>query len=247
MPVEKASLGKICTSCGRNNANALKFCLTCGLRFDLDLVQVYGPNMSSPSFCKRCGIDDPCNEKYCIVCGDLLPERGPAAAPQEKSDLAQPQAAQPRNITTQPRTRPPDRPIVQTHKRGITSGALFMLLAVCGSICGFGAAYMLKENQYLEYAATRLFWPRAGLVVYVKPSNCQASVSTLDRRHLLLTRADPHGNVNLSSLVNGDYRLTLTAPGCQTVAQIVRVAADRPTILGYPYPVTLPKRVSSQP
>jgi len=206
--------------------------------------------MSCPSFCKCCGIDDPYNEKYCIACGDLLPEPTPApvaAVVQANTELAKRQASQSRSNLTPPRTRTPTPAVMPAQKSGIASGALFIFLAACGMACGFGAAYMLNERQFLEYAADRVLWPHTGLVVYVKPSNCEATVSTLDRRHVLLAKADHHGNVNFSTLADGDYRLTLRAPGYETVGQIVKVSADRPTILGYPDPLTLPNRSSSQP
>jgi hypothetical protein len=243
MQVENASLGKVCASCGRNNANALKFCLTCGQQFSQDSVQVYGPDMFSPSFCKRCGIDDPYNEKFCIACGDDLPVPAPAqvAAPKGES------MSQSRTNIPRTRTPSPSQPIAGSQqKSGIASGALFPLLTACGAALGVLGAYMLNEHQLLEYAANRVLWPHSGLVIYVKPSSCEATVSTLDKKRVLLARADRHGNVNFDSLTDGDYRLTLTAPGYETVGQIVKVSADRPTILGYPDPVTLPNR-STQP
>jgi hypothetical protein len=202
--------------------------------------------MFSPSFCKRCGIDDPYNEKFCIACGDVLIVPVPVQESTAESAKSEPTS---RSRTSLGKTRIPtlSKPIAATAQRGrIASGAFFPLLAACGAACGIAAAYMLNEHQFLEYAANRILWPHSGLVVYVKPSSCEATVSTLDRRRVLLARADRHGNVSFGSLSDGDYRLTLTAPGYETVGQIVKVAADRPTILGYPNPVTLPNR-STQP
>jgi Double zinc ribbon len=242
MQVENASLGKVCTSCGRNNANALKFCLSCGQQFNTDSVQVYGPDMHAPSFCKRCGIDDPYNEIFCIACGDSL------AVPvsiKESADSTKVQSESPlRSSITKPPTSAPVTAPARTV--GTVPGALLTFLAVCGAACGVGVAYMLHEQHFFEYAANRILWPHSGLVVYVKPSNCEVTVSSLDRSRVLLAKPDRHGSLSFGSLSDGDYRLTLKAPGYETLGQVVKVAADHPTILGYPNPITLPNRSSTE-
>src|SRR5277367_5339741 len=124
MQVENAALGKVCTSCGRNNANALKFCLSCGQQFNTDSVQVYGPDMHSPSFCKRCGIDDPYNEQFCIACGDSLPAQAPAPVQEAVAVGKKTPSAQPvRSSFT--KTATPARVMAAPAKTGgIVSGAL---------------------------------------------------------------------------------------------------------------------------
>jgi hypothetical protein len=241
MPVENASLGKVCASCGRNNASALKFCLTCGQQFGEDSVQVYGPDMSSPTFCKRCGIDDPYNEKFCIACGDAL------TVAVNLAELAEPGH---RQATTRLKASfsKPGQPVFRfaAPQGSIASGAL-LLFMVCGAACGVGIAFLLKQHDVFSYFSSRLIWPRSGLVVYVKPSNCKATVSTLDRRRVFLARGDRHGNLKFGALTDGDYRLTITAPGYETVGQLVTVVSNRPTIIGYPDPITLPNRSPTEP
>jgi len=200
--------------------------------------------MHAPTFCRRCGIDDPYNEKFCISCGDSLgspPPLPPFEATVEP--IRQPTTVRSALAKT---TVSPAAVAMPSRSVGIVSGALLAFFAVCGAACGVGLAYMLNEQQFFEYAVNRILWPHSGLVVYVKPSNCEATVSSLDRRRIMLARPDHHGNLSFNSLSDGDYRLTLTAPGYETLGQIVKVAADHPTILGYPNPVTLPNRSAAE-
>jgi len=234
MQVENAPAAKVCTACGRKNANSLKFCLTCGQQFSADSVLVYGPDRSSPTFCKGCGIDDPLNEKYCIACGNSMQ---PSVTVVQQTDVAKKEVGN--QLRSSLARSSPNTALARKESSTVTLALLFSVLIV-GTICGVGAAIAVNDSHLLSYALNRMFWPRSGLVVYVKPTNSLATVTTLDQRKRFLAKADRHGNLTLSTLTDGEYRLTLRAPGCKTLAQIVKIAANRATILGYPDPLTLP-------
>lgn len=238
MQVENAPAAKVCTSCGRTNANSLKFCLTCGQQFSADSVLVYGPDRSSPTFCKGCGIDDPLNEKYCIACGNSM--QVPVTVVQQ-TELGKKEVGN--QLRSSLARKSPNAALIRKESSAVTLALLLSVLGV-GTICGVGAAIAVNNNHLLSDALNRLFWPRSGLVVYVKPTNSLATVTTLDRRKRFLAKADRHGNVTIGTLTDGEYRLTLRAPGCKTLAQIVKIDANKPTILGYrdqyPDPITLP-------
>jgi hypothetical protein len=241
MQVENAPAAKVCTSCGRTNANSLKFCLTCGQQFSADSVLVYGPDRSSPTFCKGCGIDDPLNEKYCIACGNIM--QAPVTFVQQADVVKKEVGNQLRSSLAR---SSPSTALIRKETSTVTLALLFSVL-VLGTICGIGGAIAVNDSRLLSYALNRIFWPRSGLVVYVKPPNSLATLSTLDSRKRFLAKADRHGNLSISTLTDGEYRLTLKAPGCKTLAQIVKIDANKPTILGYPDPLTLPNDSPDMP
>ncbi len=241
MQVENAPVTKICTSCGRTNANSLNFCLTCGQQFSTESILVYGPDRSSVTFCKHCGIDDPLNEKYCIACGNAM------SAP---VTVAEPPEVAKREVGSQLRSslaRSSSNAAVIAKESSTVTVALLLSVLVAGTICGTGAAIAVNDNHFLGYALNRLFWPHSGLVIYVKPTSSHATVTTLDQRKRLSADGDRHGNLTFSTLADGEYRLILSAPGCKTLAQIVKIDANKPTILGYPEPLILPNQSSDAP
>jgi hypothetical protein len=240
-----------CASCGGANPFGMRFCLSCGrpALYSLMTEKNVGP-------CSLCGCSDPLNQGFCIACGTaLIGTNGPALDGDAKRTGTVVGAA---NASAQAKTvkhktgfswEPPDgaNPTVQadfTRKQAkrtvVSSGRKTSAVVIGSGFCvGIVLALCLSRTAPARYVFERLHWPSRGLVVYAQPAKAKVVLENVETRAVTLAQTEDNGCLTMASTQPGRYRLFLKAPSDDGAFTELTVLPDRPTVVGFPVPISL--------
>lgn len=233
-----------CPGCGTNNDPGMGFCMECGeARRGTTTMPAQGsPGQTSSGFprqgtgtvpvqqptrgriCPSCGQFDALSNRFCIYCGSST-----QTVTFEQFKSMQEMTVDIQSVTGETaRTVPPALPV-----------GLMVAAAVCGVVAGVLIA-LFAYPSLMENIVVKSSWPPAGLVLYAQPSLAQVMLEENTGRHFTLGQTGTEGELTVTDLAPGTYRLILSAPGHKSVTRDVDIERNKVTVLGYPEKITLP-------
>ncbi|MDR3615798.1 MAG: zinc ribbon domain-containing protein [Candidatus Obscuribacterales bacterium] len=241
-----------CASCGSANPFGMRFCLSCGrpALYSQMTEKIVGP-------CPLCGCADPLNQAFCIACGTaLIGADSPAVAAKAKRTGTVVNAAgdasssantvkhktgfsweSPANAKTPTKSEFTPRP-VKVAVSGRRGKSLAPVVAT-GILAGVLVAVIVSNTAPARYAFERLHWPARGLVVYAQPPKAKVVLENVETQAITLAQTEDNGCLTMGSTQPGRYRLFLKAPADDGAFADVTVLPDRPTVVGFPTPISL--------
>jgi hypothetical protein len=248
-----AQHGIECASCGSTNPFGMRFCLSCGrpALYSQMTEKKVGP-------CPLCGCADPLNQAFCIACGTaLVGEDSPTIAAKVKrtgtvAGVAVNDASAsansvkhktgfswepPANAKTPTKSELTSRPVklVASSRRGKSLAAVI----ASGIFAGVLVAVSISNTAPLRYVFERLHWPARGLVVYAQPPKAKVVLENVETQAITLAQTEDNGCLTMASTQPGRYRLFLKAPTDDGAFTDVTVLPNRPTVVGFPTPISL--------
>jgi hypothetical protein len=247
-----AQHGIECASCGNANPFGMRFCLSCGrpALYSQMTEKKVGP-------CSLCGCADPLNQAFCIACGTaLIGADSPAVVAKTKrtgnvvnsgGDTSATIASvkhktgfswEPKShAKTSTKSEFAAKPVKRITSSG--RGKSLATVIAAGMVAGVLVAFGLANTAPMKYVFERLHWPSSGLVVYAQPPKAKVVLENVETQAITLAQTEDNGCLTMASTQPGRYRLFLKAPADDGAFTDVIVLPDRPTVIGFPTPISL--------
>lgn len=249
-----AQHGIECSSCGNANPFGMRFCLTCGrpALYSQMTEKKVGP-------CPLCGCTDPLNQAFCIACGTaLVGEDSPANGKKKRTVTAAGVVVAPVSevqsaVTVKHKTgfsweppaeksggsKPESGPRPQPKANPVRSNNFVLPAIASGILFGALLAALLVNTTPAKYVFERLHWPKTGLVVYAQPPQAKVVLENIDTQAVTVAQTQSNGLLSMPSTQPGHYRLFIKTPDSNGEFTEITVLPDRPTVVGFPTPISL--------
>ncbi len=237
-----------CPRCDRHNDPGMGFCMECGeaRRGGTTTMPAQATSTNSGQtssgfprqatgaipaqqpargrICPSCGQFDALSNRFCIYCGSST----------QTVTFEQFKSMQEMTVDIQSLPVETARPVPPALPVGLMVAA-----AVCGVVSGILIS-LFAYPAFMENIVVKSSWPPAGLVLYAQPPLAQVTLEENTGRHFTLGQTGLEGELTVTDLPPGGYRLTLSAPGYQSVIRDLQLERNKVTVIGYPQTIELP-------
>jgi hypothetical protein len=250
MPETQQETGTTCTTCDKNGPQGLLFCVFCGAKTS----DPERDSTAARTNCPFCHCADEFSRAFCTVCGAQL-NQGEAnvklralnkrtgfnwSLPNDEKSVRLIGGA--RNFGMSPPA-----------ERKVTPRSPLILYCATGIMLGLVAAALLATlaQEPINYLLARAYAMHRGLVVAIQlegdkdgdPHTAQVKlVNQADQTKTYEGLTDKGGLLSTDILPAGKYQLHISAPNHETAFGLINIEDQRPTLVGFPTPISLPRQ-----